>query len=293
MPRVTVPDPRVVCLGLATLDVVHRVEALPRAGTKGWATSTELAAGGPALNAAVCAAHLLGRDAVTLVTVLGRGPAADLARADLSAHGVGVLDLHPAGTLPVASCLVSPDGERTVVAAGARASTARLTGQARTALRAADVLLVDGHHPDAATEAIDLARCRTVLDAGSAKPRAEQWLDRLDVVAGSADYARGIGRTLDGALDHVLAAGARAAVMTDGAAPARWATRARRGQVPAPGVDAVDTLGAGDAFHGALVAALALGATLPDAVARGCAVASVRVQHAGARAWLDGIEPWR
>ena len=186
MPRVTVPDPRVVCLGLATLDVVHRVEALPRAGTKGWATSTELAAGGPALNAAVCAAHLLGRDAVTLVTVLGRGPAADLARADLSAHGVGVLDLHPAGTLPVASCLVSPDGERTVVAAGARASTARLTGQARTALRAADVLLVDGHHPDAARD-----RPRPEHDAGRRPPVGlDRRPDDLQAQEGAAHAAR-------------------------------------------------------------------------------------------------------
>lgn len=318
--------PSVVCLGLATLDVVHRVDEPPMPGRKGWATATELAAGGPAANAAVTAAHLLG--AATLVTALGDDAAAQVVRADLAAHGVRVVDLG-GGATPVASAVVTPDGERTVVSPGARTSAVGLTPAAREALAGAAVLLVDGHHPVAAADALAgaaTAGTLTVLDAGSAKPHTRDWLPLLDVVAGSADYAAGLGTDADGAAVDALGAGARAVVMTDGAAPARWTVAAdvatggdadgdaasggasggASGIAAPPQVRAVDTLGAGDAFHGALAAALARGPRwggeavrvrerlareLPDAVSTACLVASRRVQVAGARAWLTDVAP--
>lgn len=279
----------VVCVGLATLDVIQRVDALPDAGRKGWATATELAAGGPAANAAVTAARLLG--SATLVTALGSDAAADAARADLEAHGVRVVDLDPTAECVVASCLVTPDGERTVVSPGARTSTTGLTDEARAVVAAAEVLLLDGHHPEAAEAALDLAGGIRVLDAGSAKPRAEGWLSRLDVVAGSADYARALGLDLAAAARHCLDAGAGAAVMTDGPADAVWASSHGSGRSTPPAATAVDTLGAGDAFHGALAAALSRRMPLGEAVELACAVAAARVGTAGARAWLDDIRP--
>jgi sugar/nucleoside kinase (ribokinase family) len=60
--------------------------------------------------------------------------------------------------------------------------------------------------------------------------------------------------------------------------------------VDIPEVAAVDTLGAGDAFHGALVAALASGVGLPSAVTSAVEVASTRVQHVGPRVWLNQLE---
>lgn len=279
----------VVCLGLATLDVIHRVDAPPEPGRKGWATATELAAGGPAANAAVTAAHLLG--GATLVTALGAGPAADLVRGDLERHGVRVVDL--GGECAVASCLVTPDGERTVISSGAPTPAGPLDDAARRAVREADVLLLDGHHPQAAVEALALAGGIRVLDAGSAKPHTQDWMLRLDVVAGSADYARGLGLDLDAALQHCLDAGAAAAVMTDGGEPVRWAGARGTGRCTPPPAEPVDTLGAGDAFHGALAAALARGDELEAAVVAACAVASARVARAGARGWMTTVAPWR
>lgn len=290
------PTGRIVCVGFADLDVIHRVDAPPVWGRKDTCTSVELAAGGPATNAAVTAAALLGADArATLITALGGGAAADLVRADLAAHRVEVVDCAPAGwELPVATAIVTPDGERTVVSPSGQMSTFGLTDAARAVVAGAEGLLLDGHHPVAAREALSLrpAGCLAVLDAGSVKPHAETWLADLDVVAGSADYAGGLGVDLTEALTHALDAGARAAVMTDGANPVGWAARDDRSPrwVSPPRVDAVDTLGAGDAFHGALLAALVRGgaglAGLGPAVEAACRVAAIRVASAGARAWL-------
>lgn len=304
----------VVALGLAVLDVVQRVQTPPAWGTKGVADSVEITAGGPATNAAIaCAATGV---ETTLVTALGRSPQASLVRAECDRHGVRVIDLAGRGDaweLPVASCIVDAEGERTVVSTGALATTLALTVEAEAALAAARVLLLDGHHPRAAAKAVAVrpASCLAVLDAGSAKPHAEEWLPWLDVVAGSADYAAGLARLpgahasegedatghdtarlLQRALDHVLAAGAGAVVMTDGAAPVHWATREgeRASHTPTQ-VRAVDTLGAGDAWHGAFAAALAHDLSLPQAIAYACNAASTRVAHEGARTWLGHMPP--
>ena len=56
-----------------------------------------------------------------------------------------------------------------------------------------------------------------------------------------------------------------------------------------PTVEVRDTLGAGDAFHGALVVALAQGADLETAVEEAVRVASIRVQRVGPRSWLEDL----
>lgn len=285
-------SPHAVFLGLTTLDVVQRVDARPPWGVKSVVASTELTAGGPAANAAITAAAFLGR--TTLITALGSTAAAHTARADLAEYGVTIVDLADDGWhIPVSTCIVEPDGTRTVFSTSALRSRFQLNDAARAALSRADALLVDGHHPVAAGMALGLladSPCLTVLDAGSVKPAAESWLSWLDVVAGSADYAAGLGVDLAAALDHALAKGATAAVMTDGGRAALWADPTQRGSIQPTPVTAVDTLGAGDAFHGALVASLLLdGGDLGRAVAEACRVAGIRVQHAGARGWLNHL----
>jgi ribokinase len=53
--------------------------------------------------------------------------------------------------------------------------------------------------------------------------------------------------------------------------------------LPAPNVEAIDTVGAGDTLNGALAAGLATGLALPDAARRAVAAASLAVTRAGAR----------
>src|SRR5699024_3251943 len=100
-----------------TLDVVHRVARHPGPNEKVTADSQEIAAGGPAANAAVVA-RALGADA-TLITALGEGPAASLARADLHACGVRTVDVAGRHDLSVSSVVVGPGGERAVVSTDA------------------------------------------------------------------------------------------------------------------------------------------------------------------------------
>jgi sugar/nucleoside kinase (ribokinase family) len=85
------------------------------------------------------------------------------------------------------------------------------------------------------------------------------------------------------------AIGAPHVAVTHGAGPVTWFSGGRSGEVAVPEVAAVDTAGAGDAFHGALAVALARGEELTAAIGSAVRVAGVRVVHRGPRAWLDAL----
>ncbi|PXY32699.1 PfkB family carbohydrate kinase [Prauserella muralis] len=270
---------RVLLAGLCTVDVVQRVDELPAPGHKVQSRSVEVAAGGPATNAAVTVAALGGEP--TLLTVLGSHPLAELARADLDACGVAVRDALPGHTEPPAVSAVTVrdrDGERTVVSRNAAAVP---DGLDAGALADADAVLVDGHHPELALAAARWARrCGVplVVDAGSWKPVFGEIFPLADVVACSAHFSGP-----PGVLREVPVV-----ITTAGPGPVRWRTATGSGEVPVPEVTARDTLGAGDVWHGAL--ALRAGERdVGESIEFANAVAAERVRHVGPRAWLGPV----
>lgn len=295
-----------VFVGLVTLDVAHYADRLPAPDEKVTARAAELAAGGPAANAAVTFAALGGR--ATLVTVLGSGPGADVVRADLAGHGVRVLDLAAPGTPGPAAIssitVLGPEAgaARSVVGtdavgdggAGGAGEIESPAGLFAEVLDGAAVLLLDGHHPRLAMRALAAAReasCAVVIDVGRWKPVFDDLL-RLGGAAHwvcSADARPPRVDTPDALAAYLLARGAEVVVATAGGGPVRVWTGGESVALDVPAVEAVDTLGAGDAFHGGYAHAIARGAEPVAAARAGIAVASTRVQHAGARRWLDAV----
>jgi sugar/nucleoside kinase (ribokinase family) len=182
----------VVCVGLATVDIFQRVERLPGVDEKIQAHASDIAAGGPAANAAVTAAALGAR--VTLVTAVGRHPLAQLVTGDLGAHDVALLDATPHLPRPPAISSVTvleATGQRSVVSVNAAGVDAPAPPAMRRLVERADVVLIDGHHPALATAAVHAAGavgCPVVVDAGSWRPVLAEVLPLADVVACSAAF---------------------------------------------------------------------------------------------------------
>ncbi|WP_431874044.1 PfkB family carbohydrate kinase [Amycolatopsis sacchari] len=269
----------VLLAGLCTIDVVQRVAELPAPGEKVQSLSVAVAAGGPATNAAVTVAALGGK--ATLLTVLGSHPLAGLARADLAACGVEVVDVAPDFAEPPALSAVAVrdrDGERTVVSRNAAHSPA-VTGEPWV-VEDVSAVLVDGHHPALALGTARWARARgipVVLDAGSWKPVLDDLLPLVDIAACSAHFRA--------PAPDLLERGVHTVITTAGPEPVRWRTATGAGEVPVPAVDARDTLGAGDVWHGAL--AYGVGRfELPELIRYANEVAAERVRHVGPRAWV-------
>lgn len=306
----TARRPAGLFVGLAALDLIQRVDALPCPNTKVTASWQELSAGGPALNAAVTFAAL-GGDA-TLLTRIGKGPVARLIADDLAGHGIRVLDAAAPGFTPAVSAITidARTADRQIVSTDG--GTPAPTGQTAppvelaTVLPGAAVILFDGHHPDLAAATLDHPACPdvpVVLDAGRYKPQFKTLLPRCTDVVCSAEFA--FPSTGGDLLAQLLRLGARVAAVSAGPHPIRWAARSaegpptpetgstrasgtRTGTVPVPQVAAVDTLGAGDALHGAYAWALAHGegADPPAHLAFAANVASLSTTHRGTRRWL-------
>jgi sugar/nucleoside kinase (ribokinase family) len=127
-----------------------------------------------------------------------------------------------------------------------------------------------------------------VLDAGSWKDVLTELLPLVDLAVCSAGF-RVPGRAdVAGAL---RAAGVTAGAITAGADPVRWWFAGADGSAPVPSVAAVDTLGAGDVFHGAFARAVAESpptdaVRFAAALAFAAEVAALRCGTPGPRAWL-------
>jgi sugar/nucleoside kinase (ribokinase family) len=283
-----------VFVGLATLDVIHRIAKAPAVNQKITSTAQFVAAGGPAANAAVTFAAL-GGDAI-LVTALGDDPVAELIRADLRAYGVSVVDAAEGTTraVPVSAVsVVESTGDRSVVSLDAVNSDAPPPRDLGELVARADVVLVDGHHPLIARAAVRHAAGRgttVVVDAGRWKPVMS------DIVASATDMVCSNDFRVPGADDPATTAaalvcsGVRTVVTTHGGDPVQWWSDGESGSVPVEPVVVVDTLGAGDAFHGAYsYFSTQLEGGVAERIDRSARVAALRCSVVGPRAWLSEL----
>ncbi len=283
--------PRGLFVGLTTLDLVQRVAQRPGVNEKVTAQRSDLAAGGPAAVAAVTFSALGGHS--VLLSALSPGPLGELASKELDHAGVRVIDAWAGGAdLSISAITVlNGTGERSVVSRNAADMIVTVPACLAALAQDADVVLIDGHHPDlavAAARAALAAEIPVVLDCGSAKPVYAELVPLADAAVCSAGFVTGGQGGFDEVSRAMVARGARLVAVTAGAGAVRWRTRDATGAVEVPPVTVRDTLGAGDVLHGAVAFARAGGATDPEHILRmGVAVASLRVQHVGPRAWLD------
>ena len=314
--------PAVTVLGSLNTDISLLVPHLPTPGETVLASAgATFGAGGKGANQAVAAARL--GAAVSMVGCCGDDEFGARLRAGLAAEGIGVAGLRavPGVASGLALITVDPAGENSIaVAAGANG----LAGDAE--VRAAfaqpcDVLVLSAEIPvpvlGAALRRARAGGVRTVLNLapvpeGAAGLLAEcpGWLvvNAQEAAAlaglgwkggGGAD-ARGGGQgepdgsppQNEAALGRDAAAGLAAGlggghvVVTLGAAGAALAGPAGTVMVPGFPVTAVDTVGAGDAFVGALAVALASGLGPAGAVTAACAAGAAAATRRGAQAAL-------
>lgn len=296
--------------GLVGVDVIQLVDVPPGPDDKIVAREQVVAAGGPATNAAVAFAALGGR--AVLAAPVGRGPLAELVRTDLAACGVELVDCAApsgAGLLPVSSCTVTAStGQRAVVSGGGlgvadASALLAWTHSEHGGRTRPDVVLIDGHYPVLARTAVDLAQewdALTLMDAGSWKDAAADLPGACDLVAPSARFfppgPQGPLTDPEDVLRWLQESGTAAAVLTRGPESVHWwcdaVPESSSGEVLPPTVDAIDTLGAGDVFHGALAWELAgtrrqglTGEGVAAAVREASVVAAQSTTVFGTRAW--------
>lgn len=251
---------RVVVVGSLNVDRVTRVERHPGPGETLLGTAVGVYAGGKGANQAV-AARAAGAD-VAMIGCVGRDPGGDAYRARLDALGIDVsgvrrLEDEPTGTAYV---VVDHAGENAIIVVpGANGGVSEADLAPLDQLGDGDVVLLQLEVPlsvvaEAARRAT-AAGARVVLNLApyAVLPASVTRLaDPVVVNEHEAELLRS-----EGDVPPSL-------VVTRGAAGAAWDGASVEGERVA---EVVDTTGAGDAFCGALVAALADGADRAGALA--------------------------
>lgn len=282
---------RVVVAGSVNLDLVYAVDRFPAPGETVLGSALTRLSGGKGANQAHAAARVAA-DGVraAFVGCVGDDEAADRLRGDLAAAGVDVSGVVGVpGASGTALIAVDADGENEIVVVpGAnRAWPAALVDE--LAIDAGDVVATQLEIPLPMVAALlrraRAAGARTALNASPVADGVANLLPDVDVLVvneGEALALAGVDQ-LDTAVAR-LGAAERDVVVTLGAAGALVAPRGGDPvAVPAYRVDAIDTVGAGDAFAGALAAELAAGADLVAAVRMGSAAGALTATVRGAR----------
>jgi sulfofructose kinase len=275
----------VLCVGHAAYDLVFAVNRHPDADEKTFAEKLISCGGGPAANAAVTVSRLGLKSA--FAGYLGNDLFGRLHLAELQQETVNT-DLLVRGDspTPLSAILVKPDGRRTVV--NFKGATPPLTaGRIKFSGWQPQVVLFDGHEPEISLALLKKIKGRgiaTVLDAGSVHKGTLKLLQEVDYIVASQKFARECtGREDPQQAALKLGQAASAVVITLGDAGLVWKTADGSGSLPAFSIDAVDTTGAGDAFHGAFAAGLARGRPWKDLLRYASAVGALCCMKYGAR----------
>lgn len=289
------PGLEIAVVGSCMTDLIATVPRLPRLGETVIGTSFTTGFGGKGANQAVQAARLGGRVAMVARVGdddFGRATLANFAHHGVDARHVEVVAGVPSGVAPIA---VQSDGHNTVVIVpGANDTLTReAVGAALDDLGPARAVLCQLEVPDAAVAAaFEWAAAhgvRTILNPAPARPVADEILVAADVLAPNETelmLLTGAARVDD--LTEVARAAralrrrpAQVVVVTLGARGAWLLDADGERAIATPGVDAVDSTGAGDAFVGTLTLWLARGASLAEATEAACRLAADSVRRPG------------
>jgi ribokinase len=289
---------QVVILGIFVADTAYRAARQPRMGETLIGESFALGPGGKGSNQAVAAARA-GAD-VRFVSRLGRDAFAEMARrtweeAGVTPHVVEDADSHTGAAFIFVDAATGDNA--IIVAPGAAGRLSAVDAEAHAELIAgAAVFATQLEQPmGAARRALEIAReggARTILNPAPAAELPPDLLALCDLATpNEAEAAALTGRPVETlydaerAADALRARGVGAVAVTLGARGVLYRDGQQSVHVPAFDAGPVaETTGAGDAFNGALAAALAEGAEPVEAVRFGCAAAGLSVTRPGAAA---------
>jgi sulfofructose kinase len=281
----------ILCAGIAVLDEVFRVSAFPMPDTKVQASEFVTIGGGNAANAAVAIARLGGE--AYFAAPLGDDAVGDRLIERLQREGVECVGCVrvPGAHTPVSAIFVDARGDRTIANYRDHRLNDARADDPHLLVGAVDAVVADNRFPDFVLPICRAAMARripVVIDADKAEDYRPPLFKAATHVIFSAQCLRATARTDDlplGLAQMGILTDAFLAV-TDGPHPVLWYDRSRATirETPVFAIKAVDTLGAGDVFHGAFALALVEGRGVEEALRFAAAAAGLKCSRFGGSA---------
>jgi len=285
----------VLCVGATSFDLTFSVDEHPESDDKSIANSFFSCGGGPAANAAVCVSRL-GRTSA-LIGYIGNDSFGDIHLNELKNERVNTdFIVRGSNPTPISTILVKPNGHRALVNFKDETNGIKESEIDLSAIKP-KVILFDGHEPHISPKIIDWAKennIPTILDAGSLHKGTEYLMDKVDYLVASEKFALQVTKeTNPNKMLELIAKVNPQVVITFGEKGLIWKMDEATGSYDSFKINAIDTTGAGDAFHGAFAYALALEFSWNRILEFSSAVAALCCTKIGARTgmpYLNEVE---
>ncbi len=282
---------KIVGIGANVCDTLYTIAEFPKEDTKTGAASAAMSGGGPCATALV-AASKLGGDCAYIGNLTDDNAGLFL-KSDLEKYNVSteLVTVEKGYTSFTSSIWLSKKSQsRTCVYHRGNIPELRLNEVQKSAIARAEILMLDGNELNAALSAAKIAKengVKVLYDAGGLYDGVDKLMPYVDILIPSEEFALGYTgeKTAGAAVEAlqkqykpemlVVTCGKEGGVFYDGQKVESYA---------AFSVDAVDTNGSGDVFHGAFAYAYSNGYDAFKACVFSGAVAALKCKKIGARA---------
>ena len=266
--------PRILCIGMPVRDLTFRIEELPERGFKVNASHFEEICGGNALNAAIGIVRLGGRASIC-------GPMGDVREASakyifekLAHEGIDTKHImHMRGLVtPISNIMIDPSGERTIVTFRDPELWKVRLPDAGELLEDCQAILTENRCAEFCTDLCAEARRRgipVIVDVDRTMSLREGLLTASSHLVFSSEALQSTASVRDDAeaLKKIAKFTPSFVAGTRGAQGTLWLDEQHKlRETPAFPVHTVDTLGAGDVFHGAFALAITESQDIPSAL---------------------------
>jgi len=281
--------PRILCIGMPVRDLTFRIEELPERGFKVNASHFEEICGGNALNAAIGIVRLGGRASIC-------GPMGDVREASakyifekLAHEGIDTKHImHMRGLVtPISNIMIDPSGERTIVTFRDPELWKVRLPDAGELLEDCQAILTENRCAEFCTDLCAEARRRgipVIVDVDRTMSLREGLLTASSHLVFSSEALQSTASVRDDAeaLKKIAKFTPSFVAGTRGAQGTLWLDEQHNlRETPAFPVHTVDTLGAGDVFHGAFALAITESQDIPSALRFASAAAALKCTRFG------------
>lgn len=286
---------KVTVFGSFVVDLMARSPHLPIPGETVKGSMFKMGAGGKGFNQCV-AAHKAGAD-VVMITKLGRDSFADVALNTMDQLGMTKEHLFFSENTETGIALILVDektsqNEIIIVPGACNTITAEEIQSIEPIIKESEYVLLQLEvNQDANEMVVDLAAkygCKVIFNTAPYSPISDKLLSKVYMVTPNeveAEELTGIPVTdlesAKKAAKYFFDKGVQKVIITLGSRGVFVSSDGKEEIVPAFKVNAIDTTGAGDAFNGGLLAALAEGKDIWEAVRFANALAALSVQRLG------------
>lgn len=273
-------------IGLVTLDFIYQVNYFPTSNEKIVASNQLILSGGPATNASVTFSSLGNKG--LLLAVFGSHPLSHLIRSELNNYPLKLIDLAPnfSHSPSVSSIIVtSSTGERAAISINANKCQAKINTIPKDVLNNINIILIDGHQIEVSEAIAQEGKSKNipiVIDGGSWKNGYEKILPFVDYAICSANFYPPNCHTQEDVITFLKSFNIPYIAITQGEKPIKYWTEKSQGEILIEQVNVIDTLGAGDIFHGAFCHYI-LESNFIDALTQSAQIASHSCQFYGTR----------